>query len=304
MFKYGKLKKFLALIILDGWGIAKEDENNLISFTPTPRFDKLVEMYPSTVLANPLDAATMEQPSEDACRLSHYLIGTSRVENDISALEKEDPLNVNSLSRILSNNNLKQLYLADAEKFPQATFFYRGCYSKLLENEEQILVQNDIKKEYKPAPEMNIKNIFKELNKQLETRKFNFIVINLSNIDVMSHSGDRKDTIKAIKIVDKYLGEITQKILNWEGDVLITADHGKAENFSEQDIEKKVHTKSNVPFIFVSNKTEGQSFDGVKLLGNDLSRLNPSGFLTDVAPTILKILNIKKPSEMMGKSLI
>ncbi|MFH1565333.1 MAG: hypothetical protein ABIC82_05845 [bacterium] len=304
MFKYGKLKKFLALIIIDGWGIAQESENNLISLTPTPRFDKLAETYPSTVLVNPLDAATLEQPNEDACRLSHYLIGTSRVENDISALEKQNPLAVNSLSRIISKNNLKQLYLADVEKFPQLTFFYRGCYSKLLENEEQILVQNDIKKEYKPAPEMNIKNIFKELNKQFETRKFNFIVINLSNIDVMAHTGDRKDTIKAIKIVDKYLGEITQKILNWEGDVLITADHGKAEKFFEQDTEKKVHTKSNVPFIFVSSKTEGQSFPQVKLLGNDLSHVRPSGFLTDIAPTILKILNIKKPSEMMGKSLI
>lgn len=304
MFKYGKLKKFLVLIILDGWGIAKESENNLISSTPTPHFDKLVEMYPATVLANPLDAQTLEQQGEDACRLSHYLIGTSRIENDITALEKQDPLSINSLSRIVSKNNLKQLYLADSEKFPQATFFYRGCYHKLLENEEQILVKNNIKKEHKITPEMNIKNISKELNKQLEKRKFNFIVINLSNIDTVAHTGNRKDTIKSIKIVDKYLGEITHKILNWEGDVLITADHGKAENFSEKDHELKVHTKSNVPFIFVSSKTEGQSFDGVKLLGNDLSHLQPSGFLTDIAPTVLKILNIKKPGEMMGKSLI
>lgn len=304
MFKYGKLKKFLALIIIDGWGIAEESENNLISLAPTPQFNKLTETYPATVLANPLDTATLEQSSEDACRLSHYIIGTSRIENDIFALEKEDPLSINSLSRILSNNNLKQLYIADAEKFPQLTFFYRGCYNKLLENEEEILVKSDIKTEHKITAEMNIKHIFQELNKQLETRKFNFIVINLSNIDVLSHFGDRKEAIKAIQIVDKYLGEITQKILNWEGDVLITADHGKAENFAASDEEKNVHTANNVPFIFASSKTEGQAFGGVRLLGNDLSILQPSGFLTDIAPTVLKILNIKKPNEMIGRSLI
>jgi bisphosphoglycerate-independent phosphoglycerate mutase (AlkP superfamily) len=297
MFKYGRLKKFVTLIILDGWGIADKDENNLISATPTPQFNKLVEMYPSTVLVNPIDASTLKKPSEDACRLSHYLIGTSKIENSLSALEKEDPLSVNSLSRILSKNNLKQLYLTDAEKFPQLTFFYRGCYSKLLENEKQILVKGDNKQN-------SIKNIFKELNKQLDTRKFNFVVINLSNIDVSAHSGNRKDTIRGIKLVDKYLGEITKKILSWEGDILITADHGKGEKFSSSKEEKKAHTKNKVPFIFVSNKSEGQSFPRVKLIGSDLSHLKPSGFLTDIAPTVLKILKIKKPSEMMGKSLI
>jgi bisphosphoglycerate-independent phosphoglycerate mutase (AlkP superfamily) len=299
MFKHGRLKKFVALIILDGWGIAESGSNNLVSSTPTPQFDKMVETYPSTVLINPLDIEVLQAAGEDACRLSHYAIGTSNVENNLSALEKRDPLKTNSLSRILSQNNLKQLYLTDSEKFPQLSYFFRGCYAKLLKNEKQVLAKSS-----SITADVGIKNIVKELKKQLETRKFNFIVINLSNIDIAAHAGNREATVRAIELVDKYLGQIVEKILGWGGEILVTADHGKAEKFSSEQELKPNHTTSKVPFIFVSENFEGKSFPGIRLLGTELDRLKPSGFLTDIAPTILKMLNIKKPDEMAGRSLV
>jgi len=187
MFKPGKLKKFAVLIILDGWGVAGDNCNNLINITPTPNLDKLIETYPSAVLNNPLDADVLQDFGEDACRLSHYMIGTSQIENDIKIVESQDPLQINSLSRVLSQHNLKQLYLADIEKFPQVSHFYRGCYTKLLEGEEQVLVPGKVLKDDEIVSEDCLKNLFDELKKQLETRKFNFITINLSSVDVVAH---------------------------------------------------------------------------------------------------------------------
>jgi 2,3-bisphosphoglycerate-independent phosphoglycerate mutase len=300
MIKTGKLKKFVVLIVLDGFGINRLDSTKLNFQKYTPKFNKLVETYPATVLINPLDKETLLS-NDDICSLSHFMIGTSRVENDVKTLEKINPLSINSLSKILSQNNLKQLYLSDAEKFPQVSYFYRGCFAKLFAGEKQIICAKKIIKKNSDKPQLHIKEIYLKLKNELSTKLSNFIFINLSNIDVVANSANDKALVKSVKAVDKYLGLMIDKILAKGGEVLIISDHNKMTESGDSD---NFNMINKVPLVVVGKRFEGKSFPKSKLVGTDLSMIEPTGFLTDIAPTILSLLNLQKPKEMIGRNLI
>jgi 2,3-bisphosphoglycerate-independent phosphoglycerate mutase len=159
---------------------------------------------------------------------------------------------------------------------------------------------------YSETPGMSLSLIVKEFKKALDSSKYDFIAINFANADMVGHSGNLKATIKACEFIDKAMSEVVESTLSRGGVVVITADHGNAEeviNLQTGTFDKE-HSTNPVPFLIIGRDFLGQAGPGGDPIEGDLSLLSPVGVLGDVAPTLLKLLEIKQPVEMLGKSLM
>jgi len=212
----------------------------------------------------------------------------------------------NTLGDIISYANLKQLRIAETEKYAHVTYFFNGgkeCKSK---NEEHCLIPSPQVNNYDLKPEMSAIPITDKILKVVQENEYDFIVVNFANADMIGHTGNIQAAVKGIEIVDKCLGKIIKSVLSKKGVVLITADHGNAEvmfNMQTGQIDKE-HTANPVPFIVVGEQFEGHSIGKQDSPGVDLSLMQPQGVLSDIAPTILKIMGLPQPKEMTGRSLI
>jgi 2,3-bisphosphoglycerate-independent phosphoglycerate mutase len=153
---------------------------------------------------------------------------------------------------------------------------------------------------------MSISNLVKETVKAIDSDEYDAFMINLANADMVGHTGDMVATVKACEAVDLAIGKITEYILAKGGSVVITADHGNAEEVvnlqtGERD---KEHSNNAVPLIIVANDLKGQAGPAGDPPEGDLSLMAPVGMLADVAPTVLKLLGLEPPPEMTGKSMI
>jgi 2,3-bisphosphoglycerate-independent phosphoglycerate mutase len=210
------------------------------------------------------------------------------------------------LAKVLSENKMKQLHIAETEKYAHVTFFFNGGKEDPYPEESRILIPSPRVSSYAETPEMSAQKITNELEQEILKEKFNFIVVNYANPDMVGHTGDLHATIKAIETADKQLERVVNLVLAKKGIVLITADHGNAEeliNLQTGEIDKE-HSTNPVPLIIIGEEFEGKLLTTEEALGRDLSLLKPSGLLADITPTILKLLNIKKPKEMSGEPLI
>jgi len=207
------------------------------------------------------------------------------------------------LALILSEKDLKQLHIAETEKYAHVTYFINGGTEKIFSGEKDILIPSPKVDTYDKKPEMSAKEIKTEVIKNINNNIFDFIIINFANSDMVGHTGNIKSAIKAIETVDKCLGEIVTAVLEKQGLVIITSDHGNAEELINQNTGEiiKEHTTNPVPFIIIGNNFKRLDAGDNEI---DLTLLTPSGVLADVAPTILKILNIQKPEQMTGQSLV
>jgi len=210
------------------------------------------------------------------------------------------------LAEILSENNLRQLHITETEKYAHVSYYFNGKNNIPFENEDWVLVPSLKTHNYEKKPEMSASKITDQILKFVTENKYDFIVANYPNADLVAHTGNLKATIKACEVVDKNLHKIVQVVLSKGGMVMITADHGNAEEL--QDIKtgdmNTAHSNNPVPLILISKEFEGKNIGLPDVMGSDLSLLNPVGSLADIAPTILSLLNIDKPDEMTGKSLI
>ncbi|MFH1412963.1 MAG: 2,3-bisphosphoglycerate-independent phosphoglycerate mutase [bacterium] len=233
--------------------------------------------------------------------------GFSLYENDlpIEVAFPDKDIN-NTLGQILADNNLKQLRIAETEKYAHVTYFFNGGKEEKNKGEDHILIPSPRVDSYATQPEMSANIIADKVVKELDSDKYNFILINFANPDMVGHTGDLKAGIKAIETVDKCLSRVVKKILDKQGVAIIIADHGNAEEMLDLKTNTilKEHTTNPVPFIIVGKEFEGQNLGKTDIPGSDLSVLKPSKGLSDVAPTILKIMNLEQPKEMTGKSLI
>jgi 2,3-bisphosphoglycerate-independent phosphoglycerate mutase len=195
----------------------------------------------------------------------------------------------NSLGEIISNNGLKQYRTAETEKYPHVTFFFNGGIEKQFNGEERKIIPSPKVATYNLQPEMSAQGVKDSVLDALNTDKYDLIVVNFANVDMVGHTGIMDAAIKAVEEVDKDVGEIVAKVKEKNGIILITADHGNAEKMFDETTNQPftAHTNNPVPFI---------------MIGKD-GKLN-NGSLCDIAPTILKIMNIEQPKEMDGKSLI
>ncbi len=197
----------------------------------------------------------------------------------------------NSLPEILSKRGMTQLRIAETEKYAHVTFFFSCGEESEFKGEKRILVQSPNVATYDLKPEMSAFEVGEKLQKAIESNEFDFIVANYANPDMVGHSGILEASIKACEAIDAQLGSLEAAILKADGVMLISADHGNIECMQDSGGHPHTsHTTNLVPLIFVANDA-----NNVRL---------SDGNLSDIAPTILGLMKIEKPSDMTGKNLI
>nr|YP_009122255.1 2,3-bisphosphoglycerate-independent phosphoglycerate mutase [Vertebrata lanosa]AJH66013.1 2,3-bisphosphoglycerate-independent phosphoglycerate mutase [Vertebrata lanosa] len=197
----------------------------------------------------------------------------------------------NFLGEIISKNNIKQLRLTETEKYAHVTYFFNGGIEEPFPGEDRELIPSPKVTTYDLKPEMSAYNITTSLIDALNKNVYKLIVVNYANPDMIGHTGNLKATIKAVEVVDTCIGKVLKKIKEQRGTLIITADHGNAEYMIDRNEQPcKSHSTNLVPFVIAGN--------------NNKYTLASKGNLADIAPTILDILKINRPTEMTGKSLI
>lgn len=196
--------------------------------------------------------------------------------------------------QILSDNGLKQLRIAETEKYAHVTYFFNGGQDKVFPGEKRVLIPSPREvATYDLKPEMSAKQVTDEVCKKINSQEFDVIVLNFANPDMVGHTAKPRAIIKAIETVDECLGKVVELILKKGGQAVVTADHGNAEQMVDENGEPHTaHTLNPVPFIVVSKPPK------------KITLKKDGGRLCDVAPTLLDFLGISKPVEMSGKSLI
>jgi len=194
----------------------------------------------------------------------------------------------NTYGEVLANNGLKQLRIAETEKYPHVTFFYDGGLEMELEGKTTVLIDSPKVATYDLKPEMSAYEVAEACVAEIGRDVHDAIVLNFANPDMVGHSGMLEPTIKAIEAVDACLGQVVEAILAKDGVAVIIADHGNAEVMEADGVPHTAHTVNPVPFVVTKEDVV----------------LREDGRLCDVAPTLLALLGVEQPSEMTGKSVI
>jgi 2,3-bisphosphoglycerate-independent phosphoglycerate mutase len=193
----------------------------------------------------------------------------------------------NTLGEVIASKDLKQARIAETEKYAHVTYFFNGGIEVPFEGEERIMVPSPKVATYDLAPQMSASEVTQKVCDEISRR--DFICVNFANCDMVGHTGDINATIKAVETVDYSLGRIIEACKEQNVDLLVTADHGNAEDMLDEEKGQPItsHTLNTVPLIYFGSKKCA--------LGD--------GNLSDVAPTILDFMDIEIPNEMTGKSL-
>jgi 2,3-bisphosphoglycerate-independent phosphoglycerate mutase len=196
----------------------------------------------------------------------------------------------NTLGEYVSSKGKTQLRIAETEKYAHVTFFFNGGREEPFEGEDRVLVPSPKVATYDLQPEMSAYQVKDEVLEKIKSGKYDLIILNFANPDMVGHTGVIPAAVKAVETVDQCMGEIVQLMEEIDGKILVTADHGNAESMLDKESGGVVtaHTSNKVPLILVGET-------GVKLR---------EGVLADLAPTILDLMKLEKPEEMTGTSLI
>lgn len=197
-----------------------------------------------------------------------------------------------TFGKVLDSLGVRQLRIAEAEKFPHVTYFFNGGTPQPYAKEDRISVPSPKVATYDLKPEMSANEMTRLLLDRIKANAYDFILVNFANPDMVAHTGDLEAGIKAVQTVDKCTRELVRTFVGYGGAVVITADHGNVEEMINLETNKidTEHSLNPVPFILAGTKITSKTL--------------PYGALKDVAPTMLEIMGIPKPSEMTGQSLI
>jgi 2,3-bisphosphoglycerate-independent phosphoglycerate mutase len=195
----------------------------------------------------------------------------------------------NTLGEVLAQNGLRQLRIAETEKYPHVTFFFSGGREQAFPGETRILIPSPKVATYDLKPEMSAYEVTEAVLKEIEAENFDVIILNFANCDMVGHSGLMEPTIKAVEAVDDCLGKVVDAILNKGGVAVITADHGNADLMLDEE-GRPITSHSTYPVPVIVTK------EGVTL--------REEGILADLSPTLLDLLGVPQPPEMTGKSLL
>lgn len=203
---------------------------------------------------------------------------------------KKEPL-VNTFGEVVSKNGLKQLRIAETEKYAHVTFFFNGGEEKQYPGEDRILVPSPKVATYDMQPEMSAREVTEKVVEAINLNKYNVIILNYANPDMVGHTGSLPAAIKAVETIDECVGKVVEAMLAHDGTMLITADHGNCEQMIDYKTgdPHTAHTTNPVPLILVTENKDLRIKEGK---------------LADLAPTMLDILGIEKPEEMTGESIL
>ena len=203
---------------------------------------------------------------------------------------KKEPI-MNTLGEVISKAKGKQLRIAETEKYAHVTFFFNGGEEKQYEGEDRILVPSPKVETYDLKPEMSAYEVCDKVVDAINSKKYNCIILNFANPDMVGHTGSLSAAIKAVETIDECVGKIYDAIDSQKANLIITADHGNCEQMIDYKTGEPhtAHTTNLVPLVLISER------ENIKL---------KEGKLCDLAPTILELMGIEQPEEMTGNSLI
>ncbi len=198
----------------------------------------------------------------------------------------------NTFGEFLAANGLKQARIAETEKYAHVTFFFNGGVEAPNEGEDRILVKSPKVATYDLKPEMSAYEVCDKLVEAIESDKYDVIIINFANPDMVGHTGVEEAAIKAVEAVDECVGKTVEALKKVDGQMFICADHGNAEQLVDYETGDSftAHTTNPVPFILVNY--------------DEAYTLREGGCLADIAPTLIEMMGLKQPVEMSGKSLL
>ena len=196
----------------------------------------------------------------------------------------------NTFGEYISKKGLTQLRIAETEKYAHVTFFFNGGEEKQYKGEDRILVPSPKVPTYDLKPEMSANEVTEKVIEAINSKKYNCIILNYANPDMVGHTGNLEATIKAIETIDNAVGKVVKEIQKQNGVLIITADHGNAEQMIDNKTGEPhtAHTTNPVPLILIG-------MENIEL---------KQGKLADIAPTMLDIMGVEKPKEMTGNSII
>ncbi|MEW8560590.1 MAG: 2,3-bisphosphoglycerate-independent phosphoglycerate mutase, partial [Candidatus Thiodiazotropha sp.] len=197
----------------------------------------------------------------------------------------------NVFGETIAKQGLRQLRLAETEKYAHVTFFFNGGRERPFEGEERILVPSPKVATYDLQPEMSADEVTDHLVEAIEGGKYDVIICNYANSDMVGHTGNYEAAKVAVETLDHALGRILKAIRRTDGEMLITADHGNSEQMEDYDNHQPhtAHTTNPVPLVYV---------------GRNGAELVEGGALCDISPTLLKMMGVSQPDEMQGHPLI
>ena len=231
-------------------------------------------------------------PSEFQSKIKPFWVCMSRYDDEWKLPVAYLPQEVkNNLDQVLAENNKNQLRVAETEKYAHVTFFFNSQVDEPVKGEERIMVPSPKVPSYDLQPEMSAYEVCEKVVENIG--KFDFILVNFANADLVGHSGKFEAIVKACEVVDECVGKVVNKAIEENYYVIVGADHGNAEHMLSENGEVDVsHGFDPVKYSLVASK---ENLEGIKL---------HDGGLKDVAPTILEFMGIEKPAEMTGESLI
>jgi 2,3-bisphosphoglycerate-independent phosphoglycerate mutase len=254
-------------------------------------FDPYTEKYEKTNIQEKEHIATFKRK---VVLKNLYFTTMTRYEENLPIDVAFPPQNVKKpLGRVLAENGLRQLRMTETEKERFVTYYMNGQVDTIYPGEDRVIMPSKGVKSYDEAPEMSSREIAEEMIARIKTDEYDVIIANLCNGDMVGHTGNLKATIEAVEILDEVIGQIVNEVYAKGGLVVITADHGNAEEMinnqtGEVDTEHSIYP---VPLLII----------GPQFANNPV--MLPSGILADVAPTMLDIMGIKKPDTMTGRAL-
>lgn len=199
----------------------------------------------------------------------------------------------NTLGEFLAKNQKTQLRIAETEKYAHVTFFFNGGREVMFEGEDRILVNSPKVSTYDLQPEMSAYEVCDKAVEAIQSGKYDVVILNFANCDMVGHTGVFEAAVKAVKTVDECVGKVVEAILATGGKAIITADHGNADQMVDTDGVQPftAHTTNPVPFILVDPE-------------HKKAVLRKDGRLADLSPTLLKLMGLEKPAEMTGASIV
>lgn len=234
-----------------------------------------------------------------------YFVTMTEYFEDLPVKVAFPPVNLhNNLAQVLSQHQYQQYHIAETEKYAHVTSFFNGGADQPFPGEERKIIQSpENENNYVDRPEMSGLEITDNLVEKIKQGQHNFYLANFANGDMVGHTGNIEAAIKAIKFLDRFLEQIMRAVLEMDGLLIITADHGNCEEMIDRttgDINKE-HTTSPVPLIVIAKDLAFSQSKRRNYLS--LSSLVPCGVVSDIAPTILDFFGLPKPKEMTGISL-
>lgn len=257
-------------------------EDSLIFFNFRP--DRAIQLT-SALLTSDFDSFPLSENHPNHLTFVSFTIYSDVLPTRIAF----ETLNLeNTVGEVISAHGLTQLRIAETEKYPHVTFFMSGGRESVFPGEERILVDSPRVATYDLQPEMSAYEVTDKLIEKINAEAHDAIILNFANPDMVGHSGMLEPTIRAIETVDECLGRIVDALHAKGGTAIITADHGNSDEvLTTEGLPMTAHTTNQVPVIVTKSGVE----------------LRPGGILADLAPTLLKLLNIEQPVQMTGKPL-